>query len=505
MRRAVPATLVCLLMIAGTASAQYIVYDAQQRDHPLPGARPSVRLEGMGGLALVVPDENNEINLSDFGDNIAGIISDRDGWSIETWGGRDLDQSRFRQPLSGSTLLRDASFDRALGGADVVYRKPGRRAVGGTINWTAHSTRESLGPATKVRGPDVFAFYNQVLGRLTLGAGVTSWSDDESVTSPDPFAIHHYSRTLTGSFAAAYALGSWTAAGQMDVDRVTIHGVDADPAGFHSDEFEWARPATRLHFSLIRPEGGKVAAGLNLSMLRRRGTEEAYIRWSDRYPDNPSHFNMVRHIPTFEEKEDGWGLEGRCLLKATGMLNLGGYGWIGNGTTKVTETPNANFVGSRRAEDSVQRTWRFGAGVGLSPTERLRAGVEGYLDGQKDTQHTTGPDQILKTRDLELRAGAEWLLPSHLALRAGFTTGSADENLDLAGNLYMSDGLSVGMGYLPRGGMFSLDGALRLARSRPDYSGGQQKRTDVQDFAFAAAVRPGETGGAAAGALRGAP
>ena len=44
----------------------------------------SVRLEGMGGFLSAVPDENNEINLNDFGRNPAGFGDDRDSWVMES-------------------------------------------------------------------------------------------------------------------------------------------------------------------------------------------------------------------------------------------------------------------------------------------------------------------------------------------------------------------------------------------------------------------------------------
>ncbi len=81
----------------------------------------SLRLAGMGNLMLVIEDEQNEINLYDFGNNVAGIIED------------DTGKTRIRGLGMWSEDEKSEWPVRRFWG-EAIYRKVGKGAVGGMLD-----------------------------------------------------------------------------------------------------------------------------------------------------------------------------------------------------------------------------------------------------------------------------------------------------------------------------------------------------------------------------------
>jgi hypothetical protein len=488
MRRWVLSVLLAALpVIPGTAGAQYLTFDAARHGQAITDARPSVRLEAMGGLYLVVPDENNELDLYDFGANLAGVVGDRAGWSAESWLGRNNGLVEENTAFHGQGVRQRDRLDLESGGLDVVYRRGAKQALGMTILWRGYDARVAYGPNSRVSGPDSRFFVNQVFGRLTAAFGVTTASDKEDLVSADVFSISHTSQTRRLTFAAAWDLGhGGTSVGaQVDADQVRIAGTSADPSGFHSDTFDWRRPATRMRLTLVRPEGSSpLAFGVNVGRLRREGTEDAAISWSDRFPANPSRVNYVNRVPSFSEKEPGWDTNGRVSYRLSSRLRVGGEGLYQRLDSRVTEAPNSNFVGSRSQQDAKQTAWRFGAGLGavLLRNGRLRAGLEGAVDGGRLDLQRPRQSLVQKTRGYEGRIGAEYLFARDVAVRAGFQRRSQDYAVGEPAGLSLSNGFTFGLGYVPRGGLVALDTYVRIWKENPDVPGTADRNATVRDI-----------------------
>jgi hypothetical protein len=487
MRAAWLAGIAALGLGAGGAWGQYVDFDAVRLQNLSPGARPSVRLAGMGQLGLVVEDENNEINLSDFGANLAGVAEDRDGWSLESWVGQTNSVDDYLSLADGTSTRVRNRVNRERAGTEAVYRKPGKRAIGVTALYDSQDNTLTGGPRSKIDGPNVSFLYNEISLPVAFAARVGTWSDNQSLVSSDIFAIRNFSTGWFTSFASAIAWRGWKIGGQLDLDRVRVFGRSRDPDGYHQDDYTWNRPASQYRFSLIRPEGSRLAAGLNITGLRRNGNEEGKISWSNRFPPNPSRANYLVRIPTFEETERDLGAEGRVLYQLLASTRLAGYGSYQKLHNKVTEDPSGNFPGSRRQQDNELKGWRLGGGVGFSLLgRRLTLGVEGFGEGRTLNSKLATDGAETKARTFAVHAGAEWLLPSRIAIRGGVTRGAYDENLDQPLSLYTSNGLSAGLGYVPLGGIFSLDAAYRFLHQKPDFQGGSDRTTDVQELTFAA-------------------
>jgi hypothetical protein len=482
------AVLAVLLVVPGIAGAQYLTYDAARRGQELSESRPSRRLDAMGGLYLVVPDENNELNLSDFGGNLAGVISDRRGWSVESWLGRNNGFVEDNTTFHGEGVRQRDRFDLERGGLDVVYRHEAQRALGMTLLWQGYDARLSYGPNSRVSGPDSRFFCSQLFGPLAAAIGVTTASDKEDLVASDIFAIRHTSQTRRLTVAAAWDLGGMSVGAQVDADRVRIEGQSADVSGFHRDEFDWRRPATRVRLTLVRPEGpSPLAFGLNLGRLQREGTEDATISWSDRLPANPSRVNFSARLPSFTEKEDVWDAEGRASWRLASNLRLGANGLYRKFDSVVKESPNSNFPGSRRQEDSKLTSWHLGAGLGTGLRGgRLHAGLEGAVDGGKLESQRPRQSLEQKTRTYQARLGAEYFVSSDFAIRGGYQKGSRDYAVGEPASLGLSNGLTLGFGYVPRGGLVAIDTYFRVWRENPDVAGTDDRHSQHRDLGISA-------------------
>jgi len=465
------------LLGAGAASAQYENFANTRQQQMEPGARPSIRLLGMGGLGLTVADEDNKISLLDFGSNLAGMLEDRDASSLECWGGRVHQLDDYVDPSVSASGRLSASADENLAGAEVVYRKPGHRALGVIALYDAQENSVTLGNDGKLSGPNGSVFWNEAVGRFSGAIRLGTWGDNQHLVTTDVFGIGNSSSGSVATLAASWKWHTWTVGGQLEWDRSLIHGVSADPGGFHDDEFNWNRPVTRLQLNLIRPESNRLAAGINLTSLRIDGSEDGRYSWSDRFASNPSRLNYLIYAPTFQEKVRNWGLEGRCRYALDRVFKLGAYASYQGLKYEIDADPSGNFPGSLLPQNTDTKDWKLGAGLGGTfLRERLRLGVEGYYEGEKVSSILTRATSDVKMRDLAVRAGAELLLPSRVSLRAGFQGGTLDEDTEQPYNFYKNSGFTVGLGYAPLGGIVRLDAALRILQQRPGYSGGGSDR-----------------------------
>ena len=134
-----------LLGMPFVAQAQFIDFQAEQQGIPFTDDPSLSRLISMGGLRFVIPDENNEINLADFGGNVAGIAADKDGWSVE-W-----TYDKLRNTDDASLTRRSNAFvqrtvvTQEMADWTVIYRYGNGRAFGGSYRWDAQSVNVRVG------------------------------------------------------------------------------------------------------------------------------------------------------------------------------------------------------------------------------------------------------------------------------------------------------------------------------------------------------------------------
>lgn len=459
---------------AAAASAQYIDFQAERAGFAFRDETSLSRLISMGGLRFVIPDENNEINLADFADNVAGVASDKDGWSVDlSYDKRRNTDDAFETRRSTASVQRTV-VTQEVADWTVIYRNGTGRALGATYQWDAQSVHLRFGDDSKARGPKVSALWNESIGPLRLGTSVHRWTDNEDITSPDIYAIRHFSDAWTWKFGAAADLIGLQLAGQLELERNTIEGKSRDPSGFHQDDFQWLRPTTRARLSLLVPEGSALEAGVNLSFLDRSGREEAQISWSDRFPANPGGFNYDQRLGTFEEEESGMELEARALYWLGWAPRVGGYFRYEDFSSDVVES--SNFIGSRRASSLDRKETVVGGGAATSlMSERFTVGVEGESRFTTTDEDAARVLSSVDAREVSLRGGIEWFVRSNVAFRTGYEYLTTDTDIDAPFTLRAGSAGSIGVGYVPSGGIITLDGYFRYLDQVPSEDGGENR------------------------------
>ena len=419
----------------------------------------STRLDGMGRLELVIPDENNEINLLDYGGNLAGTIFDKDHWSLETW-------TRYHNLLLDPRDPTRRRFRFLSGGTRVVYRKADQRAIGAAVNYQRLEASPVTGDDVAVRGPVTEAFYNErpfswLAAAVSLGLN----SENEDRVSEDVFSVRHRQGRIEGQVGLAFLLGSYRLGATWDFRRGEITGTSRDPAAFHSDQFVWKRPEDTFSAQAVFLPDGPVRGGAFVRRKAFEGGETARLRWSDRFPDNGSRENFALETTSFLEEEESTTYGTRWFYELGATWRLGGLLSGASGSTLVTE--GVNFKGSRRAGETDFDSRRLGAGAsGLFLDRRLQAGVEAYLERGDLTESSVraAVDRSWQTRSL--RVGAEMFWTKSFVVRGGLVTEDLDLDVDRPASRHRGFLYTLGASYLPRGGLWQLDGALGLERRR---------------------------------------
>ena len=460
---------------ADRGSAQYLAYRADQLGVSVDPAARGIRLLSMGAMRFVVPDENNEINLADFGQNLAGVAADKDGWSVESWFSRRRATLDFPSVFRGSPVVQRRTLNSEVALTRAIYRNGSGRAIGGSFQWTGQSMDFRYGDRSRVRGPQFEAFWNETVGDLSLALGAARWKDEETLVSTDVFTAHHASDVVSWTFAATYPMFGFDWGGQVAYDRVRIDGESLDPSGFHQDDFEWLRPTRRLRLSAFLPEGGDLEFGANFSVFGLKGAEDAQISWSDRFPGNPGGFDFDREVPTFEEDESGSRIEARALYWLGWAPRVAAFAARETRSSDVVES--SNFIGSRR-QGSLDRT-RLEVGGGIATSvldQRITLALEGLgTFTTDDIVDRVGVRSEVKGRDLSGRLGAEWFTRQDFVLRAGYERLSLDEDTNAPFTLQTGQAASVGFGWVPKGALYVVDGMFRYVDRTPKEVGGRER------------------------------
>ena len=204
-------------------------------------------------------------------------------------------------------------------------------------------------------------------------------------------------------------------------------------------------------------------------------------------PDNPGRKNFLITVGTFEEEVRRNVIGSRWESEPFDLLHLG-VSWE-SGQIKEVVTEGGNFKGSRRAEDS-KRSWtRLGAGGGYAlAAGRVNVGTDGWYTSRTSEERLIGGQSKVTGRTVELRAGAEWLVTGALALRGGLVRTAADSDTDQPRTLLVGNGFTLGIGYLPQGGLYQLDAAFRYRSLDPDYDGEPSREESGTGFKHERAV-----------------
>ena len=114
----------------------------------------------------------------------------------------------------------------------------------------------------------------------------------------------------------------------------------------------------------------------------------------------------------------------------------------------------------------------------------MRAGVEVAVDGGRLDSARPRQSLVQKTRGYVARTGAEYLFARDLVVRGGYQWRSHDYAVGEPASLGLSDGVTLGFGYVPRGGLITLDTFLRVWKEIPDVPGSTNREAAARDLAI---------------------
>jgi hypothetical protein len=448
--------LLCLL--AGSAETGATIREREMRaaglDPQVLAGVPSIRLQGLGDLDLAVADEANEINANDFGGNVAGLLGDGEGWTVESWLGNHVREA--------SSATDDAQRRFGHSGLHVVRRWP-NRALGLQADYAHFDNNERARGWSTIRGPVLSGVFNYRVGPAVAGLRLGRETEDEDRINPDYFSISHEQGRWVGELGvAARAVGvEWGAAWAFQ--RGAVRGVSVDAARFHEDDFLWTRPLDRYTlYALLRP-GERLEGGLRLRTMNREGSERVATSWSAEFPMQGSKADYEGSAVTFYEEESDWDLTTRWRLRTAGDGLLAAEAAVRGWEHRVEE--GTNFKGSERAGHDEDRTFSLGAGASRRVLGgRFLVGLEGrgsFDDWKDDSAEGQG-------RRLSLGAGCEFFAGDRLVLRGGASLLADDRDVDLPATLRTGRAISGGASWVPAGGLMQIHLAMRHFRLAPE-------------------------------------
>ncbi|MBD3337129.1 MAG: hypothetical protein GF355_16560 [Candidatus Eisenbacteria bacterium] len=459
------------LTLGPTGGAAGSIIDYFLRAEDLSVARTegpgSVRLDGMARLELVVEDENNEINLIDYGRNRAGVVLDKDRWSVETW-------SRFGNRLQDPRDVTRRRFKTGNIGAEVIYRNPGQRAYGGSLDYRRLHGSRNFGDTYQVKGNAYRVFYNErPFSWLTAAISASLLSENEDRTSKDVYALAHEADRPETQLAAAFLHGPLRIGATWTILRGEITGIGEDNASFHTDVHTWSRPQDTYSAQVIYNQG-RLQGGAYVRRYAFEGGEEAEISWSDRFPMNGSQENFALLTTTFTESVENSAVGTRWMFKPRRHLRLGASLVSETSSSEVSEA--INFKGTRRAHDIETSRVRLGGGAGATVlNERVQLGLEAYLERGDETDRGERRTIERTWESRSVRLGMEYFWRRDFVVRGGVVLEDLDLDVDEPASRRHGGLYTFGASYLPRGGVVQIDAAVGFEQRNRAVTGSTEK------------------------------
>lgn len=441
----------------------------------------TTRLDGMG-LRFAARDENNEINLLDFGDNPAGLLADRDSWSLDTnFSHQELGE---RSPDSFGFNFRSNSY--SLLGA---YRRPGVHAFAGGVDFFESRIFEEGRPLADFSNSQYRLLYNRQFGRYGLGLEFRYRGEREKLLQPGAiYLIPRSTQAATGVVGvSALVTPGITVAGRADLRRATLDGESKTDD--HDDTFTWKRPNGSASGQLF-VDYPRVKGGVDVGQLNGAGEENLDASWSALFVYNPTAYPVRIEKTTMTEKQEVTHLRTRWQLEVIPeVANV--FAAYGERNATITTVVAAGVDNGRiSADETLDRSeLSFGGSLTLLQ-ERVLVGAEYWSEDvdYEDTHPLTGSTRGLSTSGI--RAGAEFLALPNLAVRAGLgrrtderTASAPERNLAFEpGQIGSFDAttVSLGLGLVPTGGILQLDAA---------YMVDVQSEADVRQNQFSLSLR----------------
>ena len=527
---AVLVSFLAALGVATSVSAQ--LYEDTRRSldlSPDPIAR-SPRLLGMGRLNYVFDDRRNRITLWDFAGNPTGVLEDDSTSTFElqpttaaTSSLHDLPgdgRSQERQDLAAREVrLGYEAWHRASNA--IAYGAIGEtgllrldRPYSDDVERRTHFTVPAVVPVINGRMPYIFTDRMQYGLRLLYayqasndryrgisknGAGEYLDKAGQLGPPPDIFIPGEYSvRTLGGGGAISFRFGApLTLAVGLDETGHLIKGQNE--GGRYDSETRENRPYGSGQVTAI----GRLGANLEWGADAHGWKSSSKSKWLFTLSTGPAAPPLAGRGSLLRREEEGSTLRTR-LRWIVGNFELGGGLSTSYRRTKIfppdlTDSTSFNAFRNRvfftvagdtlALPDSVasdaleERAWEAGGGIGWRvPGSRILVGAE-FHRGQDQVDGSlngAGPKRV----EWNVRAGLEWGVNSALRLRAGYLHGWDDRDDFTRRNEYVSNGVTLGVGFTPVGARWSVESGYSAEWVQADFGDPGKPRASRHQLAL---------------------
>lgn len=508
-------SLAAAAFVVSPARAQF--YDPALRSIDLVTDVPrSPRLLGMGGLSLVVPDRENQINLWDFAGSPLGAFAQDTSGTLDirpstgsTSGAHFLPSDLERQDLAGRfTSVQFEAF----------YRDHASSAYGavGRMNSVRRDTpyADDVALRRTVGLPEIMPIFNGALphfgggklryalrlrfggehqvdqyrGILANANGQFLSLDGPTLPTPVFFEPDEYRVNTSGLGAGlSYPIGA-NATFALGVDAVENRIKGSNTSDRYSAERRENRPYTIGQASLVGRLGDAIEYGVDGRGWKSSSEESWYFTISAGVGADP----LSGRGKLLEREEEGASLRSRLRLRA-GNFELGGSAWTRASDVDITPPASddltsfnrfLNIVYLRQGADTLSkpdsvvastirdRSMGFGAGASL----RLARGIVGaeyhwsreYADR---TLPSTGGDPFAGPRAItwEVRSGLEYECTRILRGRVGYGYRWWDHDDYVRLNEFKGHSASLGLGVQPVGTSWGFEGGWTLAWHQSDF------------------------------------
>ncbi len=484
----------CLL--AGSARAQLIeAWSLDTGFDPRPQL-PKARLESMGGMLVSVPDENNEINLLDFGGNLVGSIDDKPTHHLDAWGGwrgwvdrttPEAPDQDFRYFPTGFIVNAIPNPDYAIGGsasfrpgsAERLVSTEFQRLFGLPI--VNPETGSNLGSplAADLSSGDFTAYYaRRMTDRFAFGLLGGYSTEEEKRTAEATYKLNHNSdvwsaqASLAGElFSAAGPFEEWVLGANGFAANVGIDGRSSDD--LHTDIYSWERINYGTNIHLLGRVAGWVNGGLDFRYGSFEGQETADYNWSTLFALNPTNQTIRFARKVFEEGLRTKGFATRWEAEPPDLPASFGLGFQA-AQTEYWLLPGTNVNSHTTARSQEVTAWEGVAGGSyyLPAGRGLVAGevVWGWRDLYESISY---PRRNVGASNFEIGVGGEYAVALPVVARAGyrFISSDDDRNRENPEGQFSTHRLALGAGYRTLSGAVLLDLAFSYDWASSDAEG----------------------------------
>ena len=448
---------------------------------PRPGV-PRARLEAMGGMREAVPDENNEINLLDFGGNLVGHLDDKPTHHLDAWGGwrgwvdrttpetPDQDFRIYPAGFLGNALPNDryaigGSMKLVSGGGERVVTDQFLRLFGLPVANPESGSNVGTTLSSDLVGADFTAHYaRRLTERISFGLLGGYQSQDEERVAATTYDLDNDAHTWAAKgsvvgrlFAQAGPFTDWVLGLNGVLGDTRIDGVSADD--LHTDEYTWDRNSWGMNVHLLGDVAGWAKGGLDFRYGSFEGQESASYNWSAQYSLNPTSETILETRTVHEEGYRDSGFLTRWEVTPPDLPASFGFGFNA-GQTEYWVLPGTNVNSFVTARSQQVTAWEAtGGGTYFLPRGRgLLAGemVWGWSDRD---ERISPPTERVGASSFELGTGGEYAVAMPLVARAGYRYIRDDENRDRDDPAGESSAhrLALGAGYRTASGALSLE------------------------------------------------